>query len=110
MAKGTYIQKGEIIDYINNGTSDIGYGDVVPMVSRIGIAAENIPVGATGGVRTEGVYELPTVNDTAFSVGDQLYWDATAGKLTKTSDGNIPAGWCVEAKEVSADTAKVKIG
>lgn len=109
MAKGTYIQKGEIIDYINGGASDIAYGDVVPMVSRIGIAAENIPVGATGGVRTEGVYELPAVNDTAFNVGDQLYWDSIAGKLTKVSASNTPAGWCVEAKAADGTTVKVKI-
>ncbi|MFO7153945.1 MAG: DUF2190 family protein [Caldicoprobacter oshimai] len=110
MAKGIYIQKGEIIDYVNNGSADIAYGEVVPLVSRIGVAAENIPVGAIGGVRTEGVFELPAVNDTEFNVGDQLYWDTAAGKLTKNSSGTIPAGWCVEAKATNGDVAKVKIG
>jgi len=110
MAKGTYIQKGEIIDYVNNGASNIAYNDVVPMISRIGVAAENIPVGGIGGVRTEGIYELPAVNDAAFSVGDQLYWDATNGKLTKESSDTVPAGWCVEAKETTGVVAKVKIG
>lgn len=110
MAKGTYIQKGEIIDYTNDGASDIEYHDVVPMVSRIGVAAENIPAGATGGIRTEGIFELPAVNDTAFNVGDQLYWDNTASKLTKTSTDNIPAGWATEPKAKTAAVARVKIG
>lgn len=110
MAKGTYIQKGKTIDYKNGGAAAIEYKEVIPLVTRIGIAGENITVGATGSVETEGVYELPAVNDTAFAVGDQLYWDATAGKLTKTSEANTPAGWCVEVKAQAGALAKVKIG
>lgn len=110
MAKGTYIQKGEIIDYTNSSGAAIGYGDVVPLVSRIGIAAENIPIGITGSLKTEGIYELPAVNNAAFAVGDPLYWDGAAGNLTKTATGTILAGWCVEAKATATTVGKVKIG
>lgn len=110
MAKGTYIQKGEIIDYTNSSGVAIGYGDVVLLTSRIGIAAENIPSGMTGSLKTEGVYELPAVNNAAFTVGDPLYWDGTAGNLTKTASGNILAGWCFEAKATATAVAKIKIG
>ncbi len=110
MAKGTYIHKGDIIDYVNGGASAIEYNEVIPLVTRIGIAAEKISVGATGAVRAVGVFELPSVNNAAFSVGDQLYWDAAAGNLTKTSSGNTPAGWATESKLTAGTTARIKIG
>lgn len=109
MAKGSYIQQGETIDYKNGGASDIGYNDVIPLTTRIGIAGEKIVVGAIGSVRVTGVFELPAVSGTAFNVGDQLYWDAGAGNLTKTSSGNTPAGWAIEAKASAATTARTKI-
>jgi predicted RecA/RadA family phage recombinase len=110
MPKGTYIQKGETIDYTNGGASAIGYGDVIPLVTRIGMAGEDIAVGATGSVKTTGIYELPAVNNAAFAVGDQLYWDAAAGNLTNVSAGNTPAGWATEPKALAGTTARVKIG
>lgn len=104
-----YVQRGKTIDYTNNGASAIAYGAVIPLITRIGIAGEAIAVGATGSVQVEEVFELPAVNDTAFAVGDQLYWDSAAGKLTKTATDNTPAGWCVEPKAQAGTTAKVKI-
>lgn len=110
MSKGLFIQDGKTIDYSNGGASAIGYKDVIPMVTRIGVAAEDIAIGATGSVNVEGIYELPAVTTTAFVVGDQLYWDTAAGNLTANSAGNVPAGWCVEAKATATAVAKVKIG
>jgi predicted RecA/RadA family phage recombinase len=110
MPKGTYIHKGDTLDYINSSEADIAYGDVVVIGSRVGIAGENIAVDATGSLKVVGVFELPAVNDTAFAVGDALYWDATAGKLTKTAEGNTAAGYATEAKAQTGTTARVKIG
>lgn len=106
----TYIQKGETIDYTNGGAATISYGAVVPLTTRIGIAGEDIAVGATGSLHVEGVFECPAINTAAFAVGAALYWDATAGKLTTTSTSNTPAGWCVATKASAGTTAKVKIG
>lgn len=106
----TYIQKGETIDHTNGGAAAIEYGAVVPLVTRIGIAAESIAVGAIGSVRVVGVDELPAINTAAFAVGDQLYWDAVAGNLTNVSAGNTPAGWATEPKLLAGTLARVKIG
>ena len=38
--KGTYWQKGEALDYLNNTDALIEYGDVITMGKRIGIAVE----------------------------------------------------------------------
>jgi predicted RecA/RadA family phage recombinase len=110
MAKGTYVQKGERIDYTNSTASAIGYKDILPLVTRISIALEDIAVGATGTIGVTGILELSAENTVAFDVGDQLYWDQTNGKLTKTSTSNILAGWCTEPKTTTGTTARVKIG
>lgn len=106
MAKGKFIQTGKTIDYINGGGADVEYGDVVAISARIGIAAENIAVGATGALNVSGVYELPADNTAAFSIGDEVYWDGA--KLTKTA-GGVVAGWITEPKAQAGAVARVKI-
>ncbi len=110
MAKGTFIQNGKVIDWTNGTGSDVAYHDVVPLTNRIGIADEAISNTDTGSLAVTGVWELPAVNNAAFAVDDAVYWDVSAGKLTKTSTDNIAAGWCVAAKAETGTTAKIKIG
>lgn len=106
MATATYIQEGEVIDFANSSGSAIAYKEVVPFGSRIVVAAEAIADGATGSVSLTGVFEIAAVNDTAFAVGDKLYWDNSAKKLQKTATAYV-AGLCVEAKLQAGTTAKV---
>lgn len=104
-----YIQKGVVIDYTNATEAAIAYGDIVTLGTRIGIAAEDIAVGATGGVKTEGVFEVPAINTEAFAVGDILYLDAE-GKATKTVGAlTVVMGRAVTAKLLAGTTAYVKI-
>lgn len=105
-----FIQKGDTIDYTNPGLAPIQYGSVVNLTTRIGVAGENIAVGATGSLHVAGVFELPAVNNAAFTVGQQLYWDPVAQVLTDVAQNNIPAGWATEPKAQAATTARVKIG
>ena len=42
--------------------------------------------------------------------GDQVYWDKSNSKITKTSSSNTPAGMVVEDKASGVTTAKVRIG
>lgn len=109
MAKeATFVQRGENIDF--TAAADIAYGAVVPLVTRVGVALENITNGTTGSVAVTGVFEAAAVTGTAFAVGDTLYWDNTAKKLTKTSTDNTPAGWATEVKASATAMACVKIG
>ena len=111
MAKqAIFEQEGKTIDYLNGGQTSIEVGTVVPLVSRIGISLETIAPGAKGGVRLVGVWSMPADDQTAFTVGDQLYWDATNEVLTKTATDNIPAGICTLAKAASGTEASVRIG
>lgn len=103
-----YIQKGDTIDFTNASGTDIAYGDVVPIGSRIGIAAENIADDATGSLKVSGVHELAADNTVAFDVGDTVYWDDVNKKLTAT-EGTYIAGWITEPKAQTGTTARVKI-
>lgn len=104
-----YIQKGEVINYRNPGPLPINFNDVVNLITRIGIAAENINVGAVGGVRVVGVFELPAINNDAFDVGEALYWDPVVGNITNIALNNIPAGWAIEPKLLAGTTARVRL-
>jgi len=106
-----FVHEGKTIDYLNPGPQPIPYNSVVSLGgNRIGVAGETIAVGATGSVHVSGVFELPAVNNAAFAVGDDLYWDPVAGVLTNVALNNVPAGWATEPKAAAGTTARVKIG
>lgn len=97
--KATFVQDGKIIDY--TASTDIAYGDVVAIGKRVGVAAESIKSGATGGVRLEGVYEMPTAAE-AIALGDKLYFDVSNNCVTKTVGSlTVVAGIAVEEKTTS---------
>ena len=102
-----FFQDGNVIDHTNEGTELINYGDVVTLGTKIGIALENIPVGAMGSLGIAGIYEMESDTGTAFAVGDTLYLDAT-GKVTKTEADTV-AGWAAYPKEGTDTVAYVKI-
>lgn len=110
MAKeAIYVQPGKAIAY-TAGETKIDVGDVVPLTTCIGVAMENIAASAKGTVQLVGIWQLPADAETAFGVGDQLYWDSTNSVLSKTAESNTPAGICVAAKAANGAVALVKIG
>lgn len=111
MAKQAIFQyEGKTINFTNGGEDAVAVGSVVSLGSRVGVALETIAPGATGGIKLTGVWRMPAVNNAAFEVGDELYWDATNSKLTKVDTDTIPAGVCIEDKAASGTEALVRIG
>ena len=114
MAKGFYVQEGKIIDYVNNGEVDIGYCDVVPLTSRVGVAECAIPKGGKGSLSISGVYELPA-DTAAMAVGQQVHWNIAAGNVvasagTAGSDGTLPTVPCgTVVADKAADSAFVLV-
>lgn len=104
-----YIQKGDIVDYTNNGSAVIAYGDVIVGEDRVFVAAEEIAVGATGGVHAEGVFEFKTSDETAIAYGQKLYFDATNKVATATSTNNVAIGYAVQAIAASAGSKNVLV-
>ena len=111
MAKvNSFIQKGDKLDYTNSTGTDIGYLDIVVVNNKVYIASAAIANGATGILEATGVWEFPAVATTAFSFGDKIYYDATAGNVNKTASGNSYCGLAVAAKASSGTSAWVNIG
>ena len=104
-----YIQKGDIVDYTNNGSAVIAYGDVIVGEDRVFVAAEEIAVGATGGVHAEGVFEFKTSDETAIAYGQKLYFDATNKVATATSTNNVAIGYAVQAIAASTGSKNVLV-
>ena len=67
-------QTGDSIDYTPG--VDITAGDVVVQADLVGVAKLGIKAGTFGALHVSGVFDFPREADTAFSAGDEVYWDA----------------------------------
>lgn len=101
-----FIQKGDIIDFTNATSEDIAYGEVVVLGNHVCVAAENIKIGATGGLRTNGVFEFNAANAPAIKIGDIVYYDSTNDVVTSTK-GTLTtvAGFALSAKAATTNGA-----
>ena len=77
-----------------------------------GVAAADAAAGAEVEVVTEGVFTLPKAAADAIVAGDLVYWDAAAGKVTKTAGtGSKPlVGVAVRAAGSGVASVDVKLG
>ena len=107
------IQDGNVLDF--KAHDNISYMEVVPLTSTtsvalgVGVAMEPIKAGDIGALDTRGVFEFPSDTE-AMAFGEEVYWDKSENKITKTSTNNTPAGMVVEDKAANATTVKVRIG
>lgn len=88
-------------------------GDVYVMRSgatgTCGIWIKTYSAADAGILMVSGEHELAAVNNAAFAVGDVLYWDDSANKLTKTATGNTRIGWAAAAKATTGTTGRVML-
>lgn len=88
-------------------------GDVYVMRSgatgSCGIWVNTYSAADPGILMVDGEHELTAVNNVAFVVGDILYWDDSANKLTKTATGNTRCGVCAAAKATATTTGRVRL-
>ncbi len=106
--KTAFVNRGESLDYVNAGTSKIEAGDIVSLVSRIGVAGCDIPAGETGAVEVIGLFDMPATATAAVAVGTELYFDGTGITDTKGEKG-IAAGYCAKAFAAGDATIRVKL-
>lgn len=105
----TYIQKGDVIDYVNETDATIAAGTAVALTDRIGIAATEIEAGATGTLAVAGIFEMDKTDALVIALGAAVYYNATTGLITAT-ETDTPAGWAVAASAAADTTVRVKIG
>ena len=105
--KVTYYQRGETLDYIP--TEKLEAGQVVPIGTRIGVAAEAIPAGQPGHIHVVGVFAMTKTNTEEIKLGTAVYYDAAAEAITTTADRNTPAGYAAADAVTTATSVLVKL-
>ena len=107
--KAIYKQKGESLDYTNNGTATIEAGELVVIEKHVGVAGCTIKAGETGSIHVVGVFEVPCKALTSpLKVGQDVYFKPTDGVTTTSTD--TPLGYVVKAAENGATSVLVRIG
>lgn len=111
MAKATYWQRGETLDFTNNavGATKIEANTIVALAGMIGVAGTDIAVGETGSLHVSGVYEMPKTSTNAVAQGEAVFWDGSGITEDSDSGSNTPAGYAAAAAGASADVILVKL-
>ncbi|WP_051539962.1 DUF2190 family protein [Clostridium ihumii] len=107
--KAVYCQKGETIDYKNDKEEIIEAGDVVNIISRIGIAGTSIKENEIGTVHVVGVFEFRKAQKEKIIVGTKVYYDEANDCITATETSNIPAGYAVKTASENDVSVYVKL-
>lgn len=105
--KATYYQRGEALDYMNSGSTIIEAGTVIPLVSRVGIAGDNIYPNTTGTIHVSGVFRFAKGSTNEIPMGTAVYFDNDA--ITEAA-GGTEAGYAAETSPATATEILVKIG
>lgn len=102
MAKATYWQRGESLDYKNTTDAVIPANTIVLVGNILGVIGTDIASGEVGSLHVSGVWKMPVVS-ASISMGSPLYWDASQSKLTTTASTNKLVG-VAAADATSSDT------
>ncbi|MBD3571698.1 DUF2190 family protein [Brevundimonas diminuta] len=103
----TYIQKGDILDFITPAGGAVAGVPLIIEKAFI-IPASTTEEGEPNSGAVEGVYELPASGAAAAQFAP-AYWDTTAGAATGAATGNTKIGYFTDAKAGNAATIRVKL-
>ena len=103
-----YLQKGDVLTI--PAPAAVSAGGVVVSGSLVGVAQTDALITEDVAVATVGVFELPKVDEQAWTLGVPVYWTGTAATTVSTDNDLI--GYAAEAVAVTAGLVlgKVKIG
>lgn len=106
MAKATYWQRGESLDYVNGTEAVIEANSIIALGTRIGIAGTDINPGEKGSVHVAGVFEFEKTGKEKIEMGAAVYFDGTG--ITNAT-GGTPAGYAAAPAEADANVIYVKL-
>ena len=102
-----YVQRGETVtlaapyDVLSGGCLMVG--SIVGVATTTALTGENVETVVTG------VFDLGKVSAQAWSVGDRIYFDATAKLATNVSTGNSLIGVALVAAANPSPTGRVRL-
>lgn len=100
-----FVQDGKILSVTAPATLASGAAFLVGAL--FGVACAAYASGAAAEMQTRGVFNLPKATGVTFAVGDKVYWDASAAKVT--TSGRL-IGIATGAAGSGVETLDVKIG
>lgn len=106
-----FVQKGDVIDYVNGGSTTIASGTVVVVGSLLGVAVSDIEASATGALRISGAVNLKKKKATAVTAGQALDYDISASQLDAIgapASGDL-VGCCVAIAGAGATEGTVTV-
>jgi predicted RecA/RadA family phage recombinase len=107
-----YVQAGQTISVTAPAAVDAG--DLVVVGNIFGVAVTDAESGDPVEISTGGVYTLPRTDGVAWTQGQRVYWDATAGEVTSDADVDTagdPQNLLIGVSmAVVADTAGINTG
>lgn len=106
MAKAAYWQRGESLDYPNNGSTVIEANTIVDLGTRIGIVGTDINPNEKGSLHVTGVYEIEKTGTSEIAMGAAVYFDGTG--ITNETSGT-PAGYAADTATADATVILVKL-
>jgi len=115
MAKATFIQDGNSVDY--TPSSAVAAGDVVVQGTMVGVARTPIAASALGSLAVRGVFDVVKAA-VAFTAGAAVYWDADGdpvggtagtGAATTTRTGNTFMGFAPKAAGETDTTVRTDL-
>ena len=102
-----FVQSGRVLS-VAAAAAAVASGQVVVVGSLIGVAAGPAAIGQPFEANLEGVYEVPKAAGSAWTQGQTLMWDASAGvfaPVATAASGDVNgAGTSAWAAAASADT------
>ena len=105
MAKASFWQRGESLDYKNGTGAVIEANTVIDLTTRIGVAGTTINPGEVGSLHVTGVYQLPKTGKTEIAMGAAVTFDGTG----ITTGSGTPAGYAAATAAASDTVILVKL-
>lgn len=107
--KANFVQNGKDLD-ITAGSNGIAAGDIYISGGLIGVAKSDIPANTAGAISTEGVYDVVKNTGVAFTIGADVYWNASSGYAQGSAADMTKIGIAVAEAGSAATIVKTKIG
>jgi predicted RecA/RadA family phage recombinase len=100
-----HVQRGDTVTL--TAPAALASGEPFAVGAIFGVATGDAASGAQVEASRVGVFDLPKATGASWSVGDRLYWDATAKNVTKVETDNLFIGAALAAAASGATTGRV---
>jgi predicted RecA/RadA family phage recombinase len=102
-----FIQNGNTLTATLTGAVASGQLVLLGNGNLPGVASGTYAAGTPGEYAVRGVFEQPAAAAATGVTGDVAYWDATAGNVTSTAQGNTKIGAYADTKIANGLVARV---